>query len=106
MSASWTSIISADQLPSGHYKVVTINCISIVIGNSNGKYFALENLCTHDGGELSGGEIEGEEFICPRHGAGFCIKTGVVTRPPAYENIRRFPVRIQGSDIQIQINNE
>jgi 3-phenylpropionate/trans-cinnamate dioxygenase ferredoxin subunit len=103
MEKSWIAVIRASIVAPGSYQAVTVEGMPIVIGNSNGYYFALENTCTHDGGELTGGELEGEEMICPRHGAGFCIKTGAVTRPPAYEAIRRFPVRIQDGEIQIQV---
>jgi 3-phenylpropionate/trans-cinnamate dioxygenase ferredoxin subunit len=103
MSLSWISVLPITDVPSGTYRVVTVNFISIIIAHNNGAYFAVENMCTHDGGELEGGELEGEEIICPRHGAGFCMKTGAVTRPPAYEGIRSFPVRVVENTIQIQI---
>jgi 3-phenylpropionate/trans-cinnamate dioxygenase ferredoxin component len=103
MDTPWITVIRANAVSPGSYQLVIVDGISIVVGNSNGYYFALENTCTHDGGELTGGELEGEEMICPRHGAGFCIKTGAVTRPPAYEDIRRFPVRIQDGEVQIQV---
>ena len=59
------------------------------------------NLCSHDGAQLDGG-IEGEEIVCPRHGAHFSIKTGAALSAPAYEPIATFPVRTQGGAIQIR----
>ena len=103
MSLKWITVLPVDEVPAGSYQVVTVNFLSILVGNSQGNYFALENICSHDGGELDGGDLEGEEVICPRHGAGFCVKTGAVTRPPAYEEIRRFPVRVEQGEIQVQV---
>ncbi len=44
----------------------------IAVARTEGQFFAIEDICTHDGAELAGGEIEGTEIICPRHGARFC----------------------------------
>ncbi len=48
----------------------------IAVARSGEAYFAIEDVCTHDGAELTGGAIEGTEIICPRHGARFCLRTG------------------------------
>jgi len=55
----------------------------IAVARSGGAYFAIEDICTHDGAELTGGAIEGTEIICPRHGARFCLRTGEALSPPA-----------------------
>ncbi|MGZ8215504.1 MAG: Rieske 2Fe-2S domain-containing protein, partial [Methylosarcina sp.] len=44
----------------------------------------------------------GDEIICPRHGARFCVKTGEVKAPPAYEDIASFPVRIENGRVQVR----
>ena len=48
----------------------------VAVVRSGDGYFAIEDVCTHDGAELTGGAIEGTEIICPRHGARFCLRTG------------------------------
>jgi 3-phenylpropionate/trans-cinnamate dioxygenase ferredoxin subunit len=104
MSNPWINVLSTQEVPAGTYKVIQVAFRSIIIVNNANRYFAIENLCTHDGGDLEGCSIEGEEIICPRHGAGFCMKTGEVTRPPAYESIQAFPIRVEGDHIQIQVS--
>ncbi len=64
--------------------------------------YAIENICPHDGGILTGGTVEGDVVICPRHGARFCIRTGKVLAPPAYEDVVVFPVRIQAGVAQVR----
>lgn len=56
----------------------------------------------HDGGQLTGGIVEGEEIICPRHGAGFCIRTGAALSAPAYEPTVKFLVRVENGEIQVR----
>src|ERR1019366_1302723 len=65
----------------------------IAVARSGAEYFAIEDICTHDGAELVGGEIEGDQIICPRHGARFCLRTGEALTPPAYEPIRVFETK-------------
>ena len=69
----------------------------------DGEFFALDNLCTHEEGPLSEGEIEGHEVTCPWHGAKFDIRTGEVLCDPAYEAVGRHNVRVTGSDIEVEI---
>jgi len=61
--------------------------------------YAVEDICTHDGGDLATGELQGYEIECPRHGARFDVRTGAVLCPPAYEPIAKFPVKIEGETI-------
>lgn len=101
---NWIDVVKAETIAPGNYYTTNIASINIVIFNLAGDYYAVENVCTHDGGALAGGPIIGDEIVCPRHGARFCIKTGAVTQPPAYEDIRTFPVRIINDILQIQIS--
>ena len=72
-----------------------------MLTNIAGEFYAIENVCSHDGGELSGGEICGAEITCPRHGACFNLKTGAVLSAPAFENIRTYPVRVVDNMVQV-----
>lgn len=65
-------------------------------------YYAIEDMCTHDGGELASGAVEGDEVVCPRHGARFCIKSGKALTPPAYEDVHSFPVRVENGVVQVR----
>jgi 3-phenylpropionate/trans-cinnamate dioxygenase ferredoxin subunit len=64
---------------------------------------ALSDTCTHRGGPLSEGTVEGAEVTCPWHGARFDIKTGAVMGPPAGREVRSYPVRVTGADIEIEV---
>lgn len=98
----WVSVARVEELKVGTHRTVEIDGAQIVTFNLEGKYYAIEDICTHDGGCLSGGEVEGDQIICPRHGARFCIRTGAALTAPAYEPTATFPVRIENGEIQIR----
>ena len=68
-----------------------------------GKYWAIENTCPHRGGPLSEGMLAEDEVICPWHGSRFNVKTGAVLTPPAQRSVKSLPVRIVGTDIEVEI---
>ena len=84
--------------------MVDVDNVLIAVFNLDGGYYAIEDVCTHDGGELASGACEGDAIVCPRHGARFSIKTGAVLAPPAYEPVATFPVRIVAGMVQVRDN--
>ncbi len=92
--ADWVLVGARDELLPGEYRVVWDGDTSIAVYNIDGQLYAIEDLCTHDGGELAGGEVHGFEVECPRHGARFDLRSGAVTQPPAYVPIACFPVQV------------
>lgn len=97
----WVDVAREGELPPGRCKVVDVDDVMVAVYNLAGDYYAIEDTCTHDGGELASGEIDGDEVICPRHGARFCIRTGEALTPPAYEDVETYPVRIENGVIQV-----
>lgn len=93
--SEWITVCKAEELPPGGYKVVEQDGTFIAVFNVDGEFYALEDVCTHDGAELTGGTIEGDQVICPRHGARFCIRNGDAMGPPAYEPTAAFPVKVE-----------
>lgn len=64
--------------------------------------FALEDVCTHDGGPLHEGELEDGRIVCPRHGARFDLRTGRQTLP-APRPVRTFPARVEGGKVLLDL---
>lgn len=100
--ADWTDVASEGEIELGKCKIVDIDDVLIAVYNLGDKYFAIEDICTHDGGELASGEVEGDEVICPRHGARFCIRNGNALTAPAYEDVYCFPLQIENGVIQVR----
>ncbi|MBT6272570.1 MAG: Rieske 2Fe-2S domain-containing protein, partial [Chromatiales bacterium] len=70
MASSWVNVDMAQAIPVGDYRVVTLATTEVAVINVDGKFYAIEDICTHDYSGLTGGDICGREIICPRHGAG------------------------------------
>ena len=88
--AEWIDVAPTSELQAGDRKVVYSEIGPIAIFNLAGELFAIEDVCTHDGGELASGTCDGDQIICPRHGARFNIRSGKVLAPPAFEDIDTF----------------
>jgi 3-phenylpropionate/trans-cinnamate dioxygenase ferredoxin subunit len=93
--SDWIRVCSTAECLPGEHRIVFVDGVEIAVINLDGAFYAIEDVCTHDGGELMGGRIIGREIECPRHGARFDIPTGVVTCPPAYSSIASFPVKVE-----------
>ncbi len=100
--SDWVDVAGIEELTPGNFRVVDVDGALVAVFNLDGSYYAVEDVCTHDGGTLTGGAVQGDEIVCPRHGARFCIKTGAVLSPPAYEPIHPFPVRVIDGRVQVR----
>ena len=100
--SDWINAVAESDLPPGEHTVVEVEGAVMVLVNLAGEYFAIEDICTHDGSEISSGCIVDGSIECPRHGARFDIRTGEVTAPPAYEPVDTFPVRVMDGVIQVR----
>jgi len=103
--AEWIAVCPEAELGPGMRKVVETEIGPIAVFNLDGELYAIADICTHDGGELASGKCEGDQIICPRHGARFCIRDGRALTPPAFENIETFPLRIEDGVIQVDIDD-
>jgi 3-phenylpropionate/trans-cinnamate dioxygenase ferredoxin subunit len=97
---SWIPAGRAAELPPGRVRLVTgPDDLRIAVCNVEGEFYAIEDVCTHDGGPLDQGELEGEEIECPRHGARFDVRTGRATLMPAVMPVLTYAVRVDGEDL-------
>ncbi|MBI3471605.1 MAG: non-heme iron oxygenase ferredoxin subunit [Candidatus Solibacter usitatus] len=101
--ATYIRVARASELPSGQGKLVEAGGKKIALFNIEGTFYALDDTCTHRGGPLSEGALEGNEVTCPWHGAVFDVTTGNVLGAPAPRGVASYPVRVQGDDIEVEI---
>ncbi|MCW5625624.1 MAG: non-heme iron oxygenase ferredoxin subunit [Burkholderiales bacterium] len=102
---SWSIVCAVADLQPGQHRVIDVDGTAVVVFNLDGAFFALEDVCTHDGGQLTGGCVDGDEIVCPRHGARFSIRTGAALTPPAYDATAKFPVRVSAAG-QIEVRDD
>lgn len=100
-----------EAIPSGTAKMVKVEGKPIAIFNLDGKFYATDDACPHEGGPLSDGLIEGENVTCPWHGATFHIVSGKTLEPPAGEKmgppvdrgIVPYAVRLVGAVVEVEL---
>jgi 3-phenylpropionate/trans-cinnamate dioxygenase ferredoxin subunit len=91
------------EIPPGERKLVEVDGVRIAIFNLEGKYCAIEDVCTHDGGPLVEGDVlPGGQVRCPRHGARFDICTGQALSMPAFTPTTSYEVRVEGDDLWVE----
>lgn len=100
--SDWVDVAPAADFPPGAWRLLDVDGTNVAVFNVDGEYHAIEDVCTHDGGILTGGLVQGEEIVCPRHGARFSLLTGDALSPPAYEPVAVFPVRIENGIVQVR----
>ena len=99
----FVTVATTDEVKAGERIVVEVNDHYIAIFNVDNRYYAIEDVCTHDNGPLAEGYLEGTTIECPRHGARFDITTGKVLSMPAVKDVPRYQLQINGDEIQILI---
>ena len=99
----FVKVAEQGELADREAKLVEIEGRQIALIRSGDKYYALDNVCTHRGGPLAEGSVVGSEVECPWHGAHFDLETGEVRQPPAARGVTAYSVRLQGSDIEIEL---
>jgi nitrite reductase/ring-hydroxylating ferredoxin subunit len=82
-------------------KRVEIGGRRILLANVDGRFYATADTCTHEDASLSAGSLRGEIVKCPLHGSRFNVCTGQVMEEPAAENLKTYPVRVEGESILI-----
>lgn len=75
----------------------------LLLCNVDGSIYAVEDVCTHDGGPLDQGELEGCRIVCPRHGAVFDVRTGEVLALPAVIPLPTYAVRVEGDEVFVDV---
>jgi 3-phenylpropionate/trans-cinnamate dioxygenase ferredoxin subunit len=86
----------------GSTRRVEVDGDAVLLCNVDGRLYAIEDVCTHDGGELDQGELEGDRIMCPRHGAYFDVTTGAALTLPAVMPVRTYAVRLEGDAIFVE----
>jgi len=99
--SDWIEVARNDDFPPGSWRVVEYEDVMIAVFNVDGEFYAIEDICTHDGETLTGGDVEANEVVCPRHGARFEVTTGEALIAPAYEDLTTFEVRVDDGAVMV-----
>jgi glycine betaine catabolism B len=102
LSEDLVKVADTKDIQPSQMKEVQVNGENICIANVDGKYYAIGSVCTHEGGPLADGTLEGYEVECPWHNSKFDVRTGEVTSPPASEPEPAYEVKVHGNNILIK----
>jgi NAD(P)H-dependent nitrite reductase small subunit len=101
--SNFVSVAEVSDFDNQSAKCVEVEGKSIALFKLGEEFYAIDDTCTHAGGPLSEGNIEGDEIECPWHGAHFNIRSGKVTLDPADEDVNTYDVRLSGDVIEIDV---
>lgn len=90
------------EIPDPGRLVVELDDELVVLLHVSGEVFAIGDICTHDDGPLSEGDLDNHTIACPRHGAQFNIRTGAALTMPATRPTKAYDVQLAGDDILIR----
>jgi nitrite reductase/ring-hydroxylating ferredoxin subunit len=97
----YIKVASVHDVPPGEVVSVMAGRDLVALCNVDGRIYAIQDVCTHDGSSFGMGFLDGNTLTCPRHGAQFDVTTGEVVSPPAYEPVPVFEARVSGDDIEV-----
>src|ERR1700757_627465 len=103
--AEFVKLAETSELPPGARKLLDIDGRAIALFNVDGAFYAIDDVCTHDGGPLAEGELKGCEIECPRHGARFDVRTGKALCFPAFEPVTTHRVEVRGDDVFVAVSD-
>jgi 3-phenylpropionate/trans-cinnamate dioxygenase ferredoxin component len=75
----------------------------VLLANVDGKFYAIDNTCTHLGCSLSDGRLDGSVVQCACHGSRFEVTTGAVVGGPAQKPVRSYPVQVVGDEVKVDV---
>ena len=104
--AEFVAAASLAELPENGRLTLEIGERMVVLFRVGSELFCIDDVCTHDGGPLGDGELDGYHVACPRHGARFDIRTGRPLTMPATEPTARHDVKVDGDSILVRISDE
>jgi len=101
--SNFVSVAKVSDFDNQQAQCVEVEGKSIALFKLGKEFFAIDDTCTHEGGPLSDGNIDGDEIECPWHGACFNIKSGKVTLDPADADVSVYAVRLSGDMIEVDV---
>ncbi|HET6641421.1 MAG TPA: non-heme iron oxygenase ferredoxin subunit [Nitrososphaeraceae archaeon] len=102
MNNDFVKVAETKDIQPSTMKAVDLASERVCIVNVEGNYYAIGNVCTHVGGPLDEGTLEGYEVECPWHGSKFDVRTGEPTKPPARQAVPKYEVKVEDNNILVR----
>lgn len=102
---NWINVASVDSFDNAPLQTFDYEGTSIAVIRLGEEFHALTNVCTHEYELMEAEDLEGEELVCARHGARFCVRTGEVISPPAVEDLETFPTQVESGVVKVCVDS-
>jgi len=100
---AFVKVATVEEVAPGTAKQVSANGRVLALFNVEGTFYAIDDTCTHRGGPLSEGFLEGKMVTCPWHAADFDVTTGQNLGPPAPKPVVAYKVQVVGNEVQVEV---
>ena len=92
-----------DEIPDPGKKLIEADDRLLLLIHLDGRFYCLDDVCTHDGGTLYDGDLVDHAIRCPRHGARFDVASGAALSMPATEPTRTYPVTVEDGTVYVDV---
>ena len=96
-------VAATGEIPDPGKTLVEVEGEMVALFYAEGRFYALDDVCTHDGGPLADGELRNHTIACPRHGAKFDIRTGAALTMPAVRPTRAHDVKVEDGGVWVRL---
>lgn len=104
--SDFTPVCKASDVPDSGKLLVEVDDRLVALFRVAGQFYAIDDVCTHDGGPLAEGRLAGFQIECPRHGARFDIRTGRALCMPATKDTAVHEVKVEGDTVFVRVKEE
>jgi 3-phenylpropionate/trans-cinnamate dioxygenase ferredoxin subunit len=105
-AAGFVRVCGVSDVPDPGKALVKVGDRTVALFHVSGQFWATDDRCTHDGGHLANGRLEGFIVICPRHGARFDVRTGEALSRPASVDLAVHEVKVDGNDVLVRVSED
>lgn len=103
--SDFVAVAKVSDIPDPGRQLVEVDDRLVVVFHAAGNFYAIDDVCTHDGGPLGDGVLDGFSVACPRHGARFDIRDGRALSMPATQPTVSHEVRVEGDRVLVKLNS-
>ena len=103
--SDFVRVCKTSEIPDPGRQVFEVDDQLVVVVHTEGKFYAIDDVCTHDGGPLGEGPLDGYTIACPRHGAKFDVRDGRALTMPATKPTKTHEVKVVGDDIMVKVGD-
>lgn len=97
------TVARTQDVQPGQAIVVEVGDLRLALARVGNEFYAIDDVCSHDGGPLGEGQLYGHAIECPRHGARFDVRNGRVLSLPAPTPVDAYPVVVEDGEVKVEL---